>query len=611
LKKSNIIFIVIVALLVFYIGNRCGDVWFHSSLTSIADKLTEVSDSINGFFEEFKIATDVKSLACGGLSVFFFGLGVLLVIFGKKNTMPGIEQGSASWGTSTDIQPYIDKNPQNNVILTQSESLSINTRKTMRNLNILIIGGSGSGKTRYVVKPNLLQLHTSYVVTDPKGVLINEVGKVFADAGYIIKTFNTVDFFKSMHYNPFTFIQSEADIKIFADLLITSTKEKGEKSADQFWENSERLLYMALIGYIYFELDETEHNFATLIRMINSMEVREEDETFKNSVDYMFEELEIGTIEFCKKYKTEIEPEREIKPPQPEHFALSQYKKYKLAAGKTAKSILISCGVRLSAFDVKEVRELTMYDEIELGTIGDRKTILFIIIDDKVTTFNFLVSMMYSQLFKELCDKADNVYNGRLPVHVRMILDEFANCSQIPNFEKIISVIRSREISVNVIVQNMAQIESLYDKQAGTIAGNCDTTLFLGSGEEKTMKSISERVGKTTIDHRNSSVTKGMQGSYSLQDQILGRELITADEVGRLSNDECILFIRGLKPFKSKKYKLQSHRNYKKTADYNTENHFDIVEYNNKKAEKDKKEIEDFNIEDYLIDEELEEITVD
>jgi type IV secretion system protein VirD4 len=603
MKKSNLVFIIIVALLVFYIGNRCGDVWFHSSATSVADKLTEVSDNINGFFEEFKIATDVKSLACGGLSVFFFGLGVLLVIYNKKNTMPGIEHGSASWGTSTDIQPYIDKNPQNNIILTQTESLSINTRKTMRNLNVLIIGGSGSGKTRFFAKPNLLQLHTSFVVTDPKGTLLNELGKVFADAGYVIKTFNTVDFGKSMHYNPFTFIQSEADIKVFTDLLITSTKEKGEKAADQFWENSERLLYMALIGYIYFELDETEHNFATLIRMINSMEVREEDETFKNPVDYMFEELELGTVEFCKKYKTEIEPDREIKPPQPEHFALSQYKKYKLAAGKTAKSILISCGVRLSAFDVKEVREMTMHDEMELSTIGDRKTILFIIIDDKVTTFNFLVSMMYSQLFKELCDKADNVYNGRLPIHVRMILDEFANCGQIPNFEKIISVIRSREISVNVIVQNMAQIESLYDKQAGTIVGNCDTTLFLGSGEEKTMKSISERVGKTTIDHRSSSTTKGTQGSYSLQDQILGRELITADEVGRLNNDECILFIRGVKPFRSKKYNLKSHRNYKKTADFKDENYFDILEYNKNKAEKDKKEIEDFNIEDYLIDE--------
>lgn len=495
------------------------------------------------------------------------------------------------------------------MILTKTESMSINTRQTMRNNNILVIGGSGTGKSRFFVKPNLLQLHTSYVVTDPKGTILAEVGKVFAENGYKIKTFNTVDFSKSMHYNPFTFIKEESDIKVFVDLLITSTKERGEKSADPFWENAERLLYMALAGYIFYELNEEERNFATLIKMINNMEVREEDETFMNSIDYIFEELELGTEEFYRKYNMEIEPEREIKPPQPEHFALSQYKKYKLAAGKTAKSILISCGVRLSAFDVKQVRDLTMYDEMELSTLGDKKTILFIIIDDKVTTFNFLAAMMYSQLFKELCDKADNVYNGRLPVHVRVILDEMANIGQIPNFEKIISVIRSREISANVILQNEAQLESLYDKQASTIIGNCDTTLFLGSGEEKTMENISKRVGKTTLDMRNSSTTKGMQGSYSLQDQKLGRELITSDEVGRMKNDECILFIRGLKPFKSKKFDLTSHRNYKKTADYDKNNYFDIVKYNNEKAEKEKQEIKDFNIEEYLLDDkDLEEI---
>jgi type IV secretion system protein VirD4 len=482
----------------------------------------------------------------------------------------------------------------------------------MRNNNVIVIGGSGSGKTRFFLKPNLMQLHTSYVITDPKGTVLNEVGKMFADAGYVIKVFNTVDFSKSMHYNPFTFIKSEADIKVFTDLLITSTKEKGEKSADQFWENSERLLYMALIGYIYYELNEDEHNFASLLRMINSMEVRENDEAFKNPVDYMFEELEIGTKAFCKKYNVTLTPDREVKPPQPEHFALSQYKKYKLAAGKTAKSILISAGVRLSAFDVKEVRDMTMYDEMELGTIGDTKTILFIIIDDKVSTFNFLAAMMYSQLFKELCDKADNVYGGRLPVHVRCMLDEFANIGQIPNFEKIISIIRSREISVDVIVQNMAQIEAIYDKQAGTLVGNCDTTVFLGSGEDKTMKSISERVGKTTIDHRSSSETKGSQGSYSLQNQILGRELITPDEVGRMDNSECIVFIRGLKPFKAKKYDITKHPNYKKSGDYKKENLFDIVAYNAQKAKQEKQEIEDFNIEDYLIDEkDLEELIID
>jgi type IV secretion system protein VirD4 len=612
MKKSNIIFALIVALLVFYIGNRCGDVWFHSTETSVADRLTEVSDSINGFFEEFKIATDMKSLACGGLSVFFFGLVVLLIISSKKNTMPGIEHGSASWGTTADLRKYINKDFYKNMLFATMISMSLNTRMTMRNNNVIVIGGSGSGKTRFFLKPNLMQLHTSYVITDPKGTVLNEVGKMFADAGYVIKVFNTVDFSKSMHYNPFTFIKSEADIKVFTDLLITSTKEKGEKSADQFWENSERLLYMALIGYIYYELNEDEHNFASLLRMINSMEVRENDEAFKNPVDYMFEELEIGTKAFCKKYNVTLTPDREIKPPQPEHFALSQYKKYKLAAGKTAKSILISAGVRLSAFDVKEVRDMTMYDEMELGTIGDTKTILFIIIDDKVSTFNFLAAMMYSQLFKELCDKADNVYGGRLPVHVRCMLDEFANIGQIPNFEKIISIIRSREISVDVIVQNMAQIEAIYDKQAGTLVGNCDTTVFLGSGEDKTMKSISERVGKTTIDHRSSSETKGSQGSYSLQNQILGRELITPDEVGRMDNSECIVFIRGLKPFKAKKYDITKHPNYKKSGDYKKENLFDIVAYNAQKAKQEKQEIEDFNIEDYLIDEkDLEELIID
>jgi type IV secretion system protein VirD4 len=612
MKKSNIIFALIVALLVFYIGNRCGDVWFHSTETSVADRLTEVSDSINGFFEEFKIATDMKSLACGGLSVFFFGLVVLLIISSKKNTMPGIEHGSASWGTTADLRKYIDKDFYKNMLFATMISMSLNTRMTMRNNNVIVIGGSGSGKTRFFLKPNLMQLHTSYVITDPKGTVLNEVGKMFADAGYVIKVFNTVDFSKSMHYNPFTFIKSEADIKVFTDLLITSTKEKGEKSADQFWENSERLLYMALIGYIYYELNEDEHNFASLLRMINSMEVRENDEAFKNPVDYMFEELEIGTKAFCKKYNVTLTPDREVKPPQPEHFALSQYKKYKLAAGKTAKSILISAGVRLSAFDVKEVRDMTMYDEMELGTIGDTKTILFIIIDDKVSTFNFLAAMMYSQLFKELCDKADNVYGGRLPVYVRCMLDEFANIGQIPNFEKIISIIRSREISVDVIVQNMAQIEAIYDKQAGTLVGNCDTTVFLGSGEDKTMKSISERVGKTTIDHRSSSETKGSQGSYSLQNQILGRELITPDEVGRMDNSECIVFIRGLKPFKAKKYDITKHPNYKKSGDYKKENLFDIVAYNAQKAKQEKQEIEDFNIEDYLIDEkDLEELIID
>ena len=591
--------------MVFSIGNTAAYAYLTCDSPDIVDKLNAVSAA----FEKISLGFNLRSIGIGALCVFFYALAVIYQHFNKKNFMPGIEHGSAAWGSEDDIKNFRDPDEFNNMIFTQTECMSINTRLTMRNNNVLVIGGSGSGKTRFFLKPNLLQLHCSYVITDPKGTVLAEVGKVFEDAGYVIKTFNTVDFTKSMHYNPFTFIKTETDIKVFVDILITSTKEKGEKSADQFWENSERLLYMALIGYIWYELPKEEQNFSSLLRMINSMEVRENDETFMNAIDYAFEELEIGTEEFNKRHNFTRKDGDKIKEPKPEHFAVSQYKKYKLAAGKTAKSILISCGVRLAAFDIKEVRDMTAFDEMQLSTVGDKKTILFIVIDDKVTTFNFLANMMYSQLFKELCDKADNVYNGRLPVHVRMMLDEFANIGQIPNFERIISIIRSREISVDVIVQNMAQIEALYDKQAGTVVGNCDTTLFLGSGENQTMKTISERVGKTTIDHKSSSTTKGQQGSFSLQNQILGRELITPDEVGRLDNSECILFIRGLKPFKSKKYNLTKHKNYEKTGDSNDAFIFDIKKYYERKkaadAEHDKKVAEiaaEFNIEDYLVD---------
>ena len=602
--KSKIAFMIICGALVFGVGNNCAYNYMHSQAADIGGKLEDVSTGLERIDKEFYIF-DLKSLGAGCLCLFFYSLGCIYAIFCKRNTMPGREHGSAEWGTAKDIAKFKDSKFDNNMLLTATEWMSLNTRQTMRNNNILVIGGSGSGKTRFFLKPNLLQMHCSYVITDPKGTVLNEVGKALADAGYKIKVFNTVDFSKSMHYNPFTFIKTEADIKVFVDILITSTKEKGEKSSDPFWENAERLLYMALIGYIIYVLPKEEHNFASLLSLINSMEVREDDETFMNAVDYAFEELEIGTKAFSEKRNRPIGDESKILEPQPEHFALLQYKKYKMAAGKTAKSILISCGVRLSAFDIKEVREMTMYDEMELSTLGDEKQILFIVIDDKVTTFNFLANMMYSQLFKELCDKADNHYGGRLPVHVRCMLDEFANIGQIPNFEKIISIIRSREISVDVIVQNLAQIEALYDKQAGTLVGNCDTTLFLGSGENQTMKNISERVGKATIDHRSSSTTKGQQGSFSLQNQILGRELITPDEVGRLNNNECILFIRGLKPFKSKKYDLTKHPNYRKTGDYRKEFLFDIGKYNAKqeaKRSEQGKSSNDINIEDYLLD---------
>lgn len=596
------IFAVIVGIIIFLLGNSSGYAYLNAPEADVIGKLNYVSET----FGNLMLGFSLKSVGIGVLCVFFYSLAVIYNIYNKKNLMPGIEHGSAQWGTEKDIADFKDKQFDQNMILTQTECMSINTRKTMRNNNILVIGGSGSGKTRFFLKPNLLQLHCSYVITDPKGTVLSEIGKVFEDAGYVIKTFNTVDFSKSMHYNPFTFIKSEADIKVFTDILITSTKEKGEKSADQFWENSERLLYMALIGYIWYELPAEEQNFTSLLRMINSMEVRENDETFMNAVDYAFEELEIGTEEFNKRHGYKTENGDTIIEPKSEHFAVSQYRKFKLAAGKTLKSILISCAVRLSAFDIAEVREMTRFDEMELSTLGDKKTILFIVIDDKVTTFNFLANMMYSQLFKELCDKADNHYGGRLPVHVRCMLDEFSNIGQIPNFEKIISIIRSREISVDVIVQNMAQIEALYDKQAGTLVGNCDTTLFLGSGENSTMKTISERVGKTTIDHRSSSTTKGQQGSFSLQNQILGRELITPDEVGRLSNDECILFIRGLKPFKSKKYNYAKHPKYSQTGDADEKYRFDIKKYYEKANistnEEQAAKTDDINIEDYIID---------
>lgn len=394
-----------------------------------------------------------------------------------------------------------------------------------------------------------------------------------------------------MKYNPFSFIRCEADIKVFVDLFISGTKEKGEQSADKFWENAERLLYMALVGYLYYFTDEENRNFAELSRLINLMEVREEDENFKNEVDYMFEEIEIGSEAFAEKYNMDKPSGEDILPPEPNNFAVAQYKKYKLSAAKTAKSILISCGVRLAPFDIDVVREMTMYDEMELDKLGDEKTALFIIIDDKVSSFNFLCAIMYSQLFKDLCDKADNVYHGRLPVHVRCILDEFPNCGQIPDFEKIIAVIRSREISANVIVQNPAQIKKLYGENAKTIEGCCDSILFLGSSENEVNKYISEKVGKTTIDHKGTSTSKGQSGSYSVSDQIVSRELITPAEVGLLPNDECILFIRGIRPFKSKKFKLEKHRNYHQLADYNSDFYFDITEYN--KILKKRKEAEE------------------
>ena len=472
-----------------------------------------------------------------------------------------IEYGSARWGNAEDIKPYTDPTFANNVILTQTERLTMNSRpkdpKTARNKNVLVVGGSGSGKTRFFIKPNLMQLHSSYVVTDPKGSIVVECGKLLQRNQYKIKILNTINFKKSHHYNPFAYLHSEKDILKLVTTLIANTQGDG-KSGDDFWRKAETLLYTALIGYIYYEAPVEEQNFATLIEMINTMEVREDDEDFKNPVDLMFEEL-------AKR--------------EPHHFAVRQYAKYRLAAGKTAKSILISCGARLAPFDIQELREITSYDELELDTLGDRKTALFIIISDTDDTFNFLASMVYTQLFNLLCDKADDVYGGRLPVHVRCLLDEFANIGQIPNFDKLIATIRSREISASIILQSQSQLKTIYKDAADTIVGNCDTTLFLGGKEKSTLKEISELLGKETIDSFNQSENRGSQVSHGLNYQKLGKELMTQDEIAVMDGGKCILQLRGVRPFFSDKFDITKHPRYKYLADADKKNTFDIERY--------------------------------
>lgn len=595
MKKEFLIFGIIVAVLVFYIGDRCGEIYRTSEQTDVISKIGEISDNTDKLYNDIRLSTNIDDLKWGAIGFFGVALVFLYGAFSRKNYRVGEEHGSATWGTPADIAKFIDSDPDKNMILTMTEKMSLNGRKHMRNCNILVIGGSGSGKTRFFLKPNLMQMHSSYVITDPKGTVILECGKMLADNGYNIKTLNLIDFNKSMKYNPFKYITAEKDIIKLADLIIKNCGDKSEKQ--DFWVKAEKLLYQALIGYVYYEYPEEKQNFASVLEMINDMEVREDDEEFKNSVDLMFMELELGTEEFCKQMGYDISDfNGDIRPPNPEHYAVKQYKKYKLAAGKTAKSILISCGVRLSAFDIEEVRKVTEKDEMELDLIGDVKTALFIIIDDTSSTFNFLAGMLYTQLFNTLCNKADNKYNGSLPIHVRCLLDEFANIGQIPDFEKLIATIRSRNISADVILQNMAQLKGLYDKQAGTIAGNCDTTLFLGSSEAETIKMISEKVGKTTIDHKGSSTTKGQNGSYSTSEQIIARDLITPDEVGKLPRDTCLLFINGVKPFMSKKFKIESHKNYKLLSDFDKKNTFDIVEYNKQLEEKRKAIDKEFDI---------------
>ena len=488
---------------------------------------------------------------------------LIVYVKGKnaKKFRKNLEYGSARWGKPEDIAPYVDPKFENNVILTRTERLMMSNRpkdpKTARNKNVLVVGGSGSGKTRFFIKPNLMQLHSSYVVTDPKGSIAVECGKLMLRNGYKVKIFNSINFKKSHHYNPFAYIHSEKDILKLVTTLIANTKGDG-KSGDDFWQKAETLLYTALIGYIHYEAPEEEQNFATLIEFINAMEVREDDETFENNVDLAFKELASR---------------------EPNHFAVRQYKKYKLAAGKTAKSINISCGARLAPFDIQELREITMYDELELDTLGDRKTALFLIMSDTDSTFNFLISMIYSQLFNLLCEKADDVYGGRLPVHVRCHIDECANIGQIPNLEKLMATIRSREISACLVLQAQSQLKALYKDNADTIIGNCDSSIFLGGKEPGTLKELNQALGKETIDTFNTGESRGREVSHSLNYQKLGKDLATIDELAVLDGGKCILQLRGVRPFLSDKYDITKHPNYKYLSDANPRNAFDIEKY--------------------------------
>ena len=500
----------------------------------------------------------------------FVGIGIATLIKfivytkGKnaKKFRQGREYGSARWGSPKDIEPYADEKFENNIILTNTERLTMNSRpknpKYARNKNVLVIGGSGSGKTRFFLKPNLMQMHSSYVVTDPKGTVLIECGKMLEKHDYEIKVLNTINFKKSMHYNPFAYLRSEKDILKLVQTIIANTKGEGEKAGEDFWVKAERLYYTALIGYLYYEAPEEEQNFETLLAFIDASEVREEDENFKNAVDYIFDALEEE---------------------KPNHFAVKQYRKYKLAAGKTAKSILISCGARLAPFDIEELRNLMEYDEMGLDTIGDKKTALFIIISDTDDTFNFVVAMMYTQLFNLLCDKADDVYNGRLPVHVRCLLDEFSNIGQIPKFEKLIATIRSREISACIILQAQSQLKAIYKDHSDTVIGNCDTTIFLGGKEGSTLKEISETLGKETIDLYNTSETRSNQNSYGLNYQKTGKDLMSKDELFVMDGGKCIMQLRGVRPFFSDKFDITKHKNYKLLSDYNKKNTFDVEKY--------------------------------
>ena len=560
-KTKKLLLLNIPYLVLALLFTKASQAWRFAEGYDFASKFLNLTSGFASAFENPLPSLHSQDLLVG----FLIGAVLRLVVYIKgknaKKYRKGIEYGSARWGNAEDIRPFSDPLFHNNVILTKTESLTMSSRpknpKHARNKNVLIVGGSGSGKTRFWLKPNLMQCHSSYVVTDPKGSIVVECGKMLLRNGYKIKILNTINFKKSMRYNPFAYIKSEKDILKLVTTLIANTKGEG-KAGDDFWVKAETLLYTALIGYIYFEAPENEQNFSTLIEFINASEVREDDEDFQNPVDLMFEALE-------KK--------------DPQHFAIRQYKKYKLAAGKTAKSILISCGARLAPFDIKELRELTAYDELELDTLGDKKTALFIIISDTDDTFNFLVSMAYTQLFNLLCDKADDVYGGRLPIHVRCLIDEAANIGQIPKLEKLMATIRSREISACLVLQAQSQLKALYKDNADTIIGNCDSMIFLGGKEKTTLKDLSETLGKETIDMFNTSDTRGAQRSYGLNYQKLGKELMSMDELAVMDGGKCILQLRGVRPFLSEKYDITKHPQYKYLSDFDNRNTFDIEKY--------------------------------
>nr|WP_330427621.1 type IV secretory system conjugative DNA transfer family protein [Blautia sp. OM07-19] len=602
LDKKKLVLTNLPYVLTAFYADRASCLYRSSPGEDIGNKLLYAMEHADRIFTGILLSFDLRDLLVGVTVAVILKLLVWQKQSDAKKLRKGIEYGSARWGTAEDIKPYMSEDPWMNIPLTATEALTMESRpkqpKYARNKNIVVIGGSGSGKTRFFVKPSVMQMNCSMVITDPKGTLIEECGKMLAKGPpkkdkngnimkdksgkvvhepYVIKVLNTINFSKSLHYNPFAYIRSEKDILKLVTTIIVNTKGEGEKASEDFWVKAEKLLYTALIAFIWYEGDEEEKNLNTLLDLLNESETREEDETYQNPVDMMFQELE----------------ERD-----PQHFAVRQYKKYKMAAGKTAKSILISCGARLAPFDIAELREIMSYDEMELDKIGDRKTALFLIMSDTDTTFNFVIAMLQSQLFNLLCDKADDVYGGRLPVHVRVIADEFANIGQIPQFDKLIATIRSREISASIILQSQSQLKAMYKDSADTILGNCDTTLFLGGKEKTTLKEMSELLGKETIDLYNTSETRSNQKSFGLNYQKTGKQLMTEDEIAVMDGGKCILQIRGARPFFSDKYDITKHKNYRFLADENEKNRYKVEkELNPQYTPKPEEEVEVIQVE--------------